>query len=255
MVLRQQGRAMFDIFGPAHLGALAATVLVAALVVRIGKRPGMIVRTRSLSAFIAFVLLANEVIWHIYQINTGTWELTESLPLHLCDAAIFVSLVALLTRKQVAYELAYFWGLGGSVQALLTPALTEACVPYEFCRFFISHGGILVAVAYLTFVRGMRPGRRSIRRTIGISLVYAAAVAGVNQLLSANYMYLSEKPATASILDKLGPWPWYLIPMFGIGMLMIVALYLPLYIIHRRAKESGRAPTGGAAEVDNNGTG
>lgn len=238
---------MVNLFGPAHLTALAATVLVSALVVHIGKRPGMAGRTRPLAAAIALALLANELVWHIYQINTGTWELTESLPLHLCDAAIVVSLLALLAMKQVPYELAYFWGLGGSLQALLTPALPEGYTAYEFCRFFISHGGILVAVAYLTFVHGMRPGRRSVLRTIGVSLVYAGAVAGINQLLSSNYMYLCEKPAADSIMNYLGPWPWYLVPLFAIGMLVIAALYLPFCIIDRRVKERGRAPARSAA--------
>ncbi len=239
---------MFEMFGLAHLSALAATVLACALVVYIGRRPLMAARTRLLSASVALVLLANEIVWHIFQINTGTWKLTESLPLHLCDAAIIVSFVALLTRKQLPYELAYFWGLAGSVQALLTPALPEAYTAYEFCRFFISHGGIVVAVAYLTFVRGMRPGRRSVLRTIGISLAYAAVAGGVNQLLSSNYMYLCEKPDAVSLLDKLGPWPWYLIPLFGIGMLMIATLYIPFQIIDWREKERGRAHTQSAAK-------
>ena len=233
---------MFDMFGPAHLSALAATVLVSWLVVHIGRRPLLAARTSLFSASIAFVMLANEIVWHIYQINTGTWEVTESLPLHLCDASIIVSLVALLTTKQLPYELAYFWGLGGSVQALLTPVLPEGYTAYEFCRFFISHSGILVAVAYLTFVRRMRPGRGSVLRTIGISLAYAAVVAGANQLLSSNYMYLCEKPSAVSLLDALGRWPWYLIPMFGIGMLMITALYIPFQIIDWRSNKERPRP-------------
>jgi len=247
---------MFDLFGPAHLGALAATVLAAAAIVHIGKRPGMIARPRRLALTLAALLLANEVIWQVYQIGAGTWELTSSLPLHLCDAAIFVSLVALFTERQTVYELAYFWGLGGSVQALLTPALSDTSSPYEFVRFFISHAGILVAVAYLTFVRRLRPRRRSVPRTIGISLIYAAAVAGINGLLpaTANYMYLFGKPDSASMLDAFGPWPWYLVPMFGVGVVVIAVLYLPYYISDRRARTDGRTPVKSAAEMDDDGT-
>lgn len=244
---------MFILFGPAHLVALAATALAALAMARTARLPVFVARPRRLAVPLAAVLLANELIWHLYQLDAGSWEAASSLPLHLCDAALFIAVWAVLTERQIPCELAYFWGLGGSVQALLTPSVAQPFPAYEFLRFFISHGGIVLAVAYLTLGRRMRPGPRSVPRSILITLVYIAAIAGLDQALSANYVFLCAKPETASLLDFLGPWPWYLIPMFGIGAGMLVALYLPYYIIDWRRKRSGESGGRGSADAAGSG--
>ncbi|MFH1732538.1 MAG: TIGR02206 family membrane protein [Planctomycetota bacterium] len=232
---------MFILFGPAHLGALAATALAALAMARAARLPVFVARPRRLAVPLAAVLLANEFIWHLYQLDSGSWEAASSLPLHLCDAALFMAVWAVLTERQIPFELAYFWGLGGSLQALLTPSVAQPFPAYEFLRFFISHGGIVLAVAYLTLGRRMRPGPRSVPRSILITLACMAAVAGLDQALSANYMFLCEKPESASLLDFLGPWPWYLMPMSGIGAVTLAALYLPYHIIDRRRKRPGES--------------
>ena len=227
------GAVMFDL---PHTGALVATVVVAAALVWLARRPALEARPRRVAIPLALVILTNELAWHGYQVSTGTWDLASSLPLHLCDAAIFVSVAALLTQRQMPFELAYFWGLGGSVQALLTPGITDVFPTYEFFRYFVSHSGIVVAVAYLVFARRMRPGPRSVRRTIGISLIYMVVVGGIDQLLTANYMFLCRKPDTPSLMDYLGPWPWYVASLVGVGAAFVGLLYLPYYLLDRWRK-------------------
>jgi hypothetical integral membrane protein (TIGR02206 family) len=46
----------------------------------------------------------------------------------------------------------------------------------------------------------------------------------VNWLTGANYGFLNRKPEINSVLDVLGPWPWYLLPeialILGVWALM-----------------------------------
>jgi len=226
-----------ELFGLAHVVALAATVVAAAVLAVAGRRASASAERRIAFA-LAAVLLSNELVWQGCRVWIGSWDIRSSLPLHLCDAAIVVCLAALLTRNQVAYELAYFWGLGGSVQALVTPSVGASFPDYEFFRYFLSHSGIVFVVSYLTFGRRMRPGRGAVVRTILITAVYMAAVGAIDFLLSANYMFLCAKPPEASLIDLLGPWPWYLVPLTAVGILTIALLYLPYYVVDRRRRSA-----------------
>ena len=58
---------------------------------------------------------------------------------------------------QQLYELAYFWGLGGTVQAVLTPDLDTRFPSFDFFRYFIAHGGIVVSVLAMTIGLRLRP--------------------------------------------------------------------------------------------------
>jgi hypothetical integral membrane protein (TIGR02206 family) len=144
-----------------------------------------------------------------------------------------VSAISLLTKRQLPYELAYFWGLGGSVQALITPALAADFPTYEFFRYFISHGGIVAAVSYLTLGRGRRPLPGAVGRAILVTAAYLIAVSGINALLSSNYLFVCRKPPDPTLLDLLGDWPWYIVPLCAVGVLTIAILYIPYYIADR----------------------
>ena len=40
----------------------------------------------------------------------------DFMPLHLCHLALFVCVAACITQSQRAFDVAYFWGLGGTLQ-------------------------------------------------------------------------------------------------------------------------------------------
>jgi len=227
----------FRLFGSPHLAALGLTVLLSAALVWAGRSRRLAGQQRRLSLYLALLLLLNELTWQGYLIYHSAWSLTDHLPFHLCDAAVVVSIAALVTQRQRLFELAYFWGLGGSVQALLTPGLTLPFPTYEFCRYFISHSGIVLVVAYLAFGRGLRPGRGAAWRTILITTAYAVAVGALNRVIGANYMFLCGTPGTPSLLDWLAPWPWYLLPLAGIGSGVMLLLDLPYYLADRRRRK------------------
>jgi hypothetical integral membrane protein (TIGR02206 family) len=220
-------------FSPEHLGALAAAALAAVLLALAGRRAPHRRTPDAISVALAAALVVNELGWHTFQVVAGWWTVQESLPVHLCDAAIVVCVLALLTRNQFAYELAYFWGLGGTIQALLTPDLAHAFPSYPFLRYFFAHSGIVAAVAYLTFGLRMRPGRRAVPRALVVTAAYAGAAALLDLALGANYLYLCEKP-DGSVLDLFGRWPWYLAGLVLLGAALIGLLYLPYYVADRR---------------------
>src|SRR5206468_2817543 len=97
-----------------------------------------------------------EVSWWVYLLAGGVpgSELAYSLPLQLCDAAIFVAAAALWTRRQVLVEVTYFWGLAGTIQALLTPGLPQHFPSYPYVQYYIALGLFALLDAPFRFRRG-----------------------------------------------------------------------------------------------------
>src|SRR6516225_5893305 len=55
----------------------------------------------------------------------GTFTLVNALPMQLCDWALFTTSAALWWRWRPGFDLSYFWGLSGTIQALFTPAIAS----------------------------------------------------------------------------------------------------------------------------------
>jgi hypothetical integral membrane protein (TIGR02206 family) len=57
--------------------------------------------------------------------------------------------------------------------------------------------------------------------------VYMVLVFMINSILGSNYLFIMRPPDTPSLIDALGPWPWYILSLEVIGLLTSVILYLP----------------------------
>ena len=57
----------------------------------------------------------------------------------------------------------------------------------------------------------MRPDWRSFRFTVVVTLAWATVTFTFNRIAGSNYGFLNRKPSTASLLDVMGPWPWYVV--------------------------------------------
>ena len=149
------------------------------------------------------------------------------LPLELCDAALVLSVLALLRPRQTPAEIVYFWGGSGTVLAMLTPELSWGFPRWEFVVFFGLHGLVLAAALVLVFGLGLQPRPTAAWRTLGITAAWAAFVGVVNLLLGTNYMYLRHKPSVATPLDWMGPWPVYIGVCGFVALALFHALALP----------------------------
>jgi hypothetical integral membrane protein (TIGR02206 family) len=215
----------FQLFGAAHLTALAVIVGLALLLPLLRGRPSAQIGFRY---GLAVLLIVNEASWHVWHWVNGQWTVQTMLPLHLCSVLVFGSAIMLVTQHYGIFEFAYFMGIGGALQALLTPDLTIHGFPhYRFWQTYISHGGIVLAAIFMVTVVGYRPTWRSLWRVFVGMNIYMVIVGIVNWLLGSNYMFIAHKPATASLLDVLGPWPWYIFSLEALGMAICLLLMLP----------------------------
>ena len=183
---------------------------------------------RVIGKLFAGMLLLNYVGYEIYLAFTQGLVWQKALPFQLCDWAMVAIVVALLTGRNRWLEVAYFWGIGGTLQAILTPDLKYAFPNIRFITFFIAHSGIVVGIAFMMIVKKFRPQWSSILRVFAWSELYFALAFTVDLLTGENYGYLLHKPAATSLLDALSDHHFvYLVQMHLLAWTFFVALYLP----------------------------
>ena len=177
---------------------------------------------------LAGLLLVNWIGYEIERGLVGQFDMAHAAPMQLCDWAMFATIAALVTLRNPVFEVAYFWGLAGTFQAILTPNLREGFPSLWFFSFFVAHSGIVVGVLYLTAVDGMRPRGWSIARAMLWSEVYLGAALVVNGLTGANYGFLSHRPFGKSLLDYLSDSHWlYIVEMNLLAAVFYLVLYSP----------------------------
>ena len=237
--------ATFEFFGPAHLTVMLLTVAVPVVLILACRLAGWSTLRRVVRWGIAALLVVNELVywwWELSQYGPGHF-VQESLPLHLCGVGLFLTAYVLIRPNQLAYETAYFWGLAGTLMAIITPELPEGFPQYKFFQYFLCHSGIVVGVLFATFAMQMRPRRGSVLRTFLLSNVFMLFLAGVNTILDSNYMFLCEAPQIDAPFFFL-PWPWYVLFFEPVALLFFLALYAPFWTADRiRRRRAGDAAT------------
>jgi hypothetical integral membrane protein (TIGR02206 family) len=224
---------MSDLLAAEHVWALVAVAAATAvLLIAARRRPGAWIKV------LAVVLVVDEASWWVYMAFGGgePGQRAQPLPLQLCDVAILVAAAALWTRWQILVEVTYFWALAGTVQALVTPELPQHFPTYPYFQYYVAHGGTVAAA--LMLVAGLRiaPRRWAVAWVAGITVAFAALVFIVDEVTGADYMFLRAKPPSPTLLDDLGPWPWYIAPATAVAIALFAVLDAPFRLFQRRAE-------------------
>jgi hypothetical integral membrane protein (TIGR02206 family) len=222
-------------FTQQHFAALGIGIVVAAALIMIGKRGGT--GKKVATAILAFLNLS------VYPLGQAAWlsldapqSVDNFVPLHLCDITAMMAGFALLTRQRLLCSLTYFWGLAATLQALITPAITVGFPHGPFVMFFVHHFSVVITALYLPIVEGWRPKQPLWKAPLEANawiLLYLGIAMTANHLLGSNFAFASRPPDNPSLIDHLGPWPWYLVAMQAIALIFFFLLTLPFV---RRAR-------------------
>src|SRR4030081_684665 len=127
-----------------HVVTVLVTVVAITLLVAVARlRPGP--WTVWAARVLAVVILVNEASWWVWNWAHGSFALSYSLPLHLCDVAAFMAVLALWFRTPLLVELTYFWGIAGTANGIIEPDVGEHFPTFQFLQYFIQHGAIPAA--------------------------------------------------------------------------------------------------------------
>ncbi len=207
------------------------------------------------SYFLVFSIFASEIPYHWYWAAIGGWSTTSALMIQMCGLAILLIPFAHFTRnekfRQYLAELIYFWGLGGAVQAVLTPDISVHGFPeLKFFCFFISHGLIILNSIFIILVYNIKIRLTSYIRVIILTNITIGFMFIINYLLKfispfepGNYFVVSYPPPDGSIIDLLvqifGPSPRYVIGLELLGAVIFGLLCLPFVFSKQKAVNQG----------------
>lgn len=219
---------LFKMFGTSHISALLISLIIFVFIILIVRLVNN--SEKPLSYFLAAVAIAGYFSDLIYKTAAGTISIHWDLPMQVCDWAAAALVIALLLRKRFFFEIAFYWGLTGTLQALLTPDIRIDFPSVEFILFFVNHSVIVIGALYLAIGLKVYPEKGSVLRSFTALQVYVGSAVLVNILTNSNYGYFMQKPPGGSVLDLMGPWPVYVFAGDFLTLLFFMLLYLPFYI-------------------------
>jgi hypothetical integral membrane protein (TIGR02206 family) len=186
---------------------------------------------------LAIMMLGSEISLHIWLWSIDEWTVQYSLPFHLSSISILLSAVLAVTKNYSLFEFTYFAGVGSALQAMITPDISAYTFPhFRYIHFFLSHGGIVVVNLFIVFVEKYKPTLHSLWKAFLYLNIYTMFIFLLNYVIKGNYMYISEKPVNPSLIDYLGPWPFYIIPLEWITLLTFFILYFPFWFFNRNKR-------------------
>ena len=215
-------------FSALHLATVAGFGVLWFGFCLIGRRlrgsPALEAWRRALGALVLFSwCFANGV-----QMLPSHFDAAVVLPLQICDIAGLVAALAIWQPGRLRSALLHFWGLGFSVQAILTPELQHGPAYVDFWTFWLPHANLTGAALYALAADGYRPRWADARLAFYGALLYLALVLPFDLLSGFNYGYVGPAmPGNASLIDFLGPWPWRVVVMTLLTAFVFALLAAP----------------------------
>jgi len=159
----------------------------------------------------------------------GTFDKSEDLPLHLCNILPFLILMAFYIESRTFWSVLFYWIMAGTFQSLFSPTLEHSFPHFEYHRYFIIHAGLVILALFPVFVYKWRISFTDALRSCIFLNVIGGVMYFIDILLDANYMYMIAHPPGVTIYNLLGPWPWYLISIQGLMLVLFGILTLLFY--------------------------
>ena len=175
---------------------------------------------------VAIVVLGVKIAELLFRHHYYGETVAQLLPLHLCPIVIILSIFMMFFHSEVLFQPVYFWSIGAFF-AILMPDIRDGMSNFASQSFFITHFFILFSTAYAFVHFRFRPTRAGFLCSFLLLVTLAFIMYFVNNKLGTNYLYVNHPPVTKSLMDFMGPWPYYIFSLAGIDIAISFFMYLP----------------------------
>lgn len=189
---------------------------------------------------LAGLLVISEVTDKIYVYIHLGWHY-DILSFHLCSISAIVGVyLVFFNQNRTLFGIWFFWSLQGALQALLAPTVTVGTEYYKYWQFFSHHVLLVVLPITILYFKNWIPDFQDVKRSYLWLIITCIPIIIFNTITGTEYMFVSlshdARPSTGSILDLLGPFPYYILALFVLVFLLLYLTYLPIKIIYRKSK-------------------
>src|SRR4029077_2571687 len=131
-------------------------------------------------------------------------------------------------------------GLGGTLQAVLTPDLGDQHFPsFPYLQFYVTHDLVILAALFLVIGLALYPRTGAVRRIFLLTLAFAGLLGLLDLVTGGNYMYLRQVPASGSLLNLMGPWAWYIAAGGVLTLIVLAILNAPFHLSRLGGHDAG----------------
>jgi len=169
----------------------------------------------------------------LYVYNTGNFSVANDLPLHLCRLLALAAPLVMFYKSRYVLGMFYFWVIAGTLNANLTPDLDQGFPHLSYFNYWMLHSGLVLVAIYAVFVYRLRVTLKDMWNLFWITNLVLIIMHGINFVFSSNYFYTMQKPPVATLLDYMGPWPWYLLSGQAVAFLLMGIAYIPFLFMKK----------------------
>ena len=223
-------------FGTDHIVGMAISLLLWIWLPLLAKKHLSAKNQDTLGLLLGCLVMSNYLVWVILELIAGSFNIKLHLPFHLCRFANLAVPFLMLWKKERLFQILYYWTMSGMLQAAITPDATHGFPHFHYFRFFIGHQGMILVLIYFIIVFEVKPTLKGLKQSFIALNGFLLFATFINLIFDSNYFWISGKPPTASLLDYLGPWPWYILVAEFVALLHFFGAYAPFYYFYERKK-------------------
>ena len=226
----------FSLFGNLHLlwlGAAIACLVGNLLGYRRLEESGRCKWRR----IIAWLLITDELFKMAILIYSGRYGFSY-LPFHLCSINIFAIAIHAYKPSKILDNFLYTVCIPGALAALLFPSWTKLPVTSGMhIHSFTVHILLMMYPVVLTFGGDLKPDVRQMPKSLGLLLLMAIPIYGINLLLDTNFMFLMSADPGNPLYFFETLWGNHLLgfPVIIAGVLLV--MYGPIVLIKKLCKK------------------
>lgn len=137
--------------------------------------------------------------WYISELG---FDLSESLPLHICRISTLLGIYFLITKEKKVLDTAFYFGLH-AYGSFIYPSRVYPIYHAIGLSFIINHTLTILLPWFAYIAYDWKPTFKGLVKTFMIFIVYFVFVYFLNPLIDGNYFYLKYRPFFINMPDRL----------------------------------------------------
>jgi len=213
----------FKLFGAAHLLTVLIMVIIGVLIIKKSKANEKV--SKKIKLFLIINLIAMDLGYRLWSGFYETNDLVGMFSVHVSSVSVLLSIAVLIKFNQKIFDVLFYWALILVPQAIITPGIYRFGFPHlRFFHILWIHFLVIYTVLFLLMVEKKRLSKFNLKRALIVTHLYGLFIFAVNMTFDTNYMFIGKKSSVPSLLQYLGPWPYYIFVLDGILIILFIIL-------------------------------